>query len=175
MYWPVICYWHTVVLLARFVWWAQAAANQTRVHELGLTVFTLSKVSSELIITRCYHRRTPDAKHKSCAPPPSHACRLLLLGPCHMDGFAEGRACDWWRTTPEQRASGNVGSWLACGEKLRPTWIDLLCTCAYICMHFSVLMTGLWRFRFIRVILKWKKSWILWSGLVLMIFSSTCS
>lgn len=49
--------------------------------------------------------------------------------------LAEERACDWWRTTPEQGASDNAGSWLAPQNLAVQSAADLNRAFVCACLH----------------------------------------
>lgn len=125
MNWPAICCWHKVVLFAAFVSCPQTAVRQVRPR--------WSQVSS--INPHLQHYNTAVGRlrrnTKTVLPLPPPLCPSL----CHVDGLAEERACDWWRTTPEQGASDNRGSRLAPQNLAVQSAADLNRAFVRACLH----------------------------------------
>lgn len=129
MNWPVICCWHKVVLFAVFVSCPQTAVRQARP--------CWSQVSS--IYPHLQHHNTAVGRlrrnTKTVLPltPPPRPLSLSLS--CGRGWLAEERACDWWRTTPEQGASDNAGFWLAPQNLAVQSAADLNRAFVCACLH----------------------------------------
>lgn len=129
MNWPVICCWHKVVLFAAFVSCPQTAVRQVRPR--------WSQVSS--INPHLQHYNTAverlrrNIKTVRPLPPPS-LCPSL----CHVTGSPRrGPVIGGEQHLSREPVTTGDPDWplrtWPC--RVRPTWIELLCARAYICMR----------------------------------------
>lgn len=105
----------------------------TRLQITSCTVGHLCKLHKLHTVEQHHQRRHVTAMALRLSPPLPRSLSVSLPLSRGRTHWGSGR--DWSRTTPERTAGGIVGSWLASRDlvvqgarRVRPTWIELLCT-----------------------------------------------